>query len=164
MSRSAVFFLLALACAAFSSSLPALIAGEWAWASVSILLALAWWAANRRGYRWGSAAFVVFVCVSALGMLSGQPKAAMIVSISAALAAWDLDHWILQVRDRPQDLPGSGMENRHLEVLAVVIGVGTLAGILAVSLSIPLSFWPAALVCLLLAIMLRQALSKFRQG
>lgn len=117
------------------------IAGYLAGAVIAILMAPAWWLAQK-----DPASSLPTVCLSAsvglavVGRLIGCSPAWMIFGSAAALAAWDLVLLDSAVGNHSSGEPTRLYENRHLQSLLIVLGFALLAIVLGRFVNIQLPF------------------------
>ena len=173
MKRTKIAFTVALIVAAVAVGMPNLLVGQPVWAGFLFLLGGLWWVAHWRNGSLGSIAFALFTAICVIGVRQSTPPAALVIGLSAALAAWELEHFeqsageVLQPTAPPQamlqDDMISALERDHLRVMGWVIGIGLVAGILATLTSIRISFWVEAFIVLAAMIALRVALRAFNQ-
>jgi hypothetical protein len=124
------------------------------WIGVGLILAVGWlWLAGQwRGWGWvASSALVLLVGTAAFGLWLGLGTAWMLVSVVAALSAWDLDHFTQRLKRAGRVEGARALERTHLWRLLAVDGLGFTLGALALGLRIQFGFG-AALVLGLLAV------------
>ena len=117
------------------------IAGYWVGAAIAILMAPAWWLAEK-----DPASSLPTVCLSVsvglavVGRLIGCSPAWMIFGSAAALAAWDLVLLDSAVGNHSSGEPTRRYENRHLQSLVMALGFAFLAIVLGRFVNIQLPF------------------------
>jgi hypothetical protein len=129
---------------------------------------LAWLAARRLDRGWiDSIALLLYTGAAALGTLFQAPAGWMLVSLAAALSAWDLAYFTRRVKGMEGEQASRALERQHLQRLAMVIGAGlAVAGAamaFATLLRIRFSFGLALLGGLLAFIALSQVIGFLRR-
>lgn len=105
----------------------------------------------------------LFFMAGGIGFWLGAPGGLMLVAGVATLGAWDLDHFLqrLSIVERVDYDTGLGRE--HLRRLGMVEGLGLLAGLLALTSRITLSFWWEVLLALLAVLGIRAVIRFVRK-
>ncbi len=122
------------------------------WAGVVAVLAAGglWLLGHRRSLPWTSSlCLVVQTVAAAVAVLYGVWGGWPVISLVAALVAWDLDEFAQRMRaaERVDDAPGQ--ERRHIQRVLVVAGIGGLLAIVGLVLQVRLSFGLALLLAAL---------------
>jgi hypothetical protein len=118
----------------------------WLWVSLGLLWLIGHYSPGQGTSTMG---LVIFIGAAGYGVWQGRPAGWLLVSLVAALAAWDLDHF--ERRLRRADTRQADLRRAHLQRLAVVAGLGLGLGWLALGLRVELNLgW--AIVLSLLAI------------
>lgn len=132
---------------------------------LSLALGLAWWYGWLRGWGWAaSLALPAFVLAAVAGYwLAGAPAGLMLVSIVAALLAWDLDHFAQRARSVDRVEAAAAIERSHLRRLAATNGVGLLLAGAALAIRLRFGFGVALLLALLAAWALSQVIGFMRR-
>lgn len=81
-----------------------------------------------------------FVIGAALGGWYGVTSGWLLCSVTAALAAWDLNYFIHHVQDTKNVENARALERAHLQRLGIVAGIGLLLGALALTVRLTLRF------------------------
>ena len=115
------------------------IAGYWVGAAIAILMAPAWWLAQKYASL-PTVCLSVSVGLAVVGRLIGCSPALMIFGCAAALAAWDLVFLDSAVGNHSSGEPTRRYENRHLQSLLMVLGFALLAIVLGRFVTIQLPF------------------------
>lgn len=140
-----------LAAASLAAALA--LAGSWPGAAAALGLGALWLAGRWR--RWGPIAALGFAASVALAVLSlwlsKETRVALLalLSVAAALCAWDLDRLARRLARYPYVGDRARLERRHLVRLLAVTAAGLLLGLATLALQIRLAFLPALLLSLL---------------
>ena len=117
--------------------------------------------AGRRGWA-SSLGLALYTCVAAGGLLLATHLAAgwMLIGLTGALTAWDLDGFLHRLRSvkRMDAAARRDLEYRHLRRLLVVDGLGLLLAAVALGIRLELKLGVVLLVGLLAALGLSRAL------
>lgn len=107
--------------------------------------------------------FAAFSLLGVVGLLRGLPGLAGLVIFGAALVAWDLHHFVrrLQQVDRVE-APGE-LVRAHVQRLFVVVGLGLVAGGLALYVRIDFGLTGIALLSLVLVFSLSRVVRHLRR-
>ena len=117
------------------------IAGYWVGAAIAILMAPAWWLAQK-----DPASSLTTVCLSVsvglavVGRLIGCSPAWMIFGSTAALAAWDLVLLDSALGNHSSGEQNHRYENKHLQSLLLALGFALLAIVVGRFVNIQLPF------------------------
>jgi hypothetical protein len=112
------------------------------WPGLLLIIAAGagWLAGQGRGWAWlDSLLLVAFVSLAGLGVWLGASAGLMLLGLTAALAAWELQqarHRFAQARHIATE---AVLRRAHLRRLALVSGGGLLLGSLALLLHLPLN-------------------------
>ena len=116
-------------------------AGYWVGAALAILMAPAWWLAQKDpASRLLPVCLSVSVGLAVVGRLIGCSPALMIFGSAAALAAWDFIFLDSALGKHSFGEPTRRYENRHLGSLLMVLGFALLAIVLGRFVTIQLPF------------------------
>lgn len=117
------------------------IAGYWVGAAIAILMAPAWWLAQKDpALSLPTVCLSVSVGLAVVGRLIGCSPVWMIFGSAAALAAWDLVLLDSAVGNHSSGEPTRLYENRHLQSLLMALGFALLAIVLGRFVNIHLPF------------------------
>jgi hypothetical protein len=123
-----------------------------------------WVEALLRSWRWpASPLLVIFTGATVYGARQDFPPFFMLIAISAALSAWDLDHMLQRLAQVRPGAVAPGIPRRHLMRLAAVNGLGLLVGGAALLFRLRLSFTLALLLSLVLFYALSQVVLFIRR-
>lgn len=139
--------------------------GLWAGTAAVLAAGILWLLGQWRALPWASSAGLVAQTVAAaVAMLNGVWGGWSVLSVVAALAAWDLDQFAQRMRaaGRVDDAPRQ--ERRHIQRLSVVAGIGGLLGLVALSLQVRLSFGLALLLAVLMMMCLGLVIGYMRRA
>jgi hypothetical protein len=127
----------------------------WLWVSLGLL-----WLIGHYGPGKGVATvgLVVFIGAAGYGVWQEHPAEWLLVSLVAALAAWDLDHFERRLRQARPGTQETDLRRAHLQRLALVAGLGLGLGWLALGVRIELGLGWAILLSLLTIIGLSRVL------
>ena len=158
MSTAAKSLYVAIGLAALAPALGFTASGLFPWTLLPVAIGLAWWLGRSRGWRWiASPAMVCLVILDAFGMLRAVFPAWMLAGAAAALAAWDLDHFSQRLASAARVERERQWVSAHLRRLGVVAGLGSLLGLIGLSLQIQLGLGWAIALGLLAVVSLAQA-------
>jgi hypothetical protein len=140
-----------LLAASAAMSAGAALRGSWLFAALSLLLALLWWFLRRFDLSvLPTLGLIVFLFAAVLGVLAELPSWLMLLSVTAALAVWDLERFSRRLRKVSGIDDAVALQAAHLRRLAGVCVTGTAAGLLALNIQVQLSLLPTAVIALLL--------------
>jgi hypothetical protein len=142
--------------------------GQWPGVVLAVSLGGLWWLNVKSSRDWlASALLLVVVALAAAGLWLDLDAGWLLAGLVGALCAWDLDHWVRQLRGVEWDEPSAArrlaLEKEHLRRLAAVAGVGLVLGLLALVVHVRLSFFLAVLLGLLIAWGLSRAVTILRR-
>jgi len=127
------------------------------------------WLFSQRGRRtWPAAALLLgAAALAAAGLWLDLGAGWMLAGLVGALCAWDLDHWLRQMRGVEWNESSAArrlaLEKGHLSRLVAVAGVGLALGLVALAVRVRLSFFLAVLLGLLAAWGLSRAVAYLRR-
>ena len=128
----------------------------WSGAVVIVMLGALWLVGWQRGWTWtNTLALVGNVSMAALNVWLGSAPLVLLFGVVATLAAWDLFSFSMRLRHAPQIIGEAALIKGHLQRLGMVIGIGLLLGIMALTVRLGLSFGWALGLTLLVALGLR---------
>ncbi len=135
------------------------------WNGALLILACGgvWLLAQRRRWRADSVMLVVFLVTAALGLLIGVGSGWMLLGVTAALGAWDLDRFSRRLEFAQQGAGDGELERRHLLRLLMVSSIGLLLGAVALALSLRIGFGMILLLGLLAIMGLGQLVGFLRR-
>jgi hypothetical protein len=127
----------------------------WLWVSLGLL-----WLIGHYGPGEGAATvgLVIFIGAAGYGVWQERPAGWLLVSLVAALATWDLDHFERRLRRARPEIMETDLRPPHLQRLAVVAGLGLGLGWLALGIRVQLSLGWAIILSLLAIIGLSRVL------
>jgi hypothetical protein len=129
------------------------------------VMGMVWLIAEQRDWPWlTSWGFAAFAGAAAFGVWQGGAAGWLLVSLVAALAAWDLAFFTRRLRQAGQTAPEPALSQAHLGRLAVVAASGLLLGGLALGLRFQLSFGWAIFLGLLAVIGLSRVIRSARRS
>lgn len=121
--------------------------GLWAGAGLCVALGVLWLGGKWRGADWAADPCLAgWVGLAAFGAWQGLPSGGSLLSVVAALAAWDLSHFAGRLRRAGHVERRAELERAHLGQLATVAAIGALLGAAALGLRLELTFGWALLV------------------
>jgi hypothetical protein len=139
--------------------------GDWLVASIVLGLGLVWLAGQRRGWGWlVSLGLVIFVGLAALGLYSGVVSLWILLATLGALSAWDLAYFARRLEQTPNVDGAAAMKQTHFRRLQIVVGVGLLLGLAALSWQPQLTFSQAVLLGLLMVLSLSWVVGFIRRA
>jgi hypothetical protein len=145
--------LLTLLCAGMATLALALGYGDqalWAGVGIDIAIGLLWLAGDWRIWDWAAAPCLAgWTGLAAFGAWQGLAAGWMLIAVIAALAAWDLGHFAMHLRDAGAIAQPADLARAHLRQLAIVVVSGTLLGSIALGMRIELTFGWAILAAVL---------------
>lgn len=113
----------------------------WAGVGVLLLIGLLWLAGDRRSWDWVvEPCLAGWVGLAAFGAWWGTISGWMLLGLVAGLAAWDLRHFDMRLRDGGAIPPPNNLTRAHLRRLALVAGSGLLFGAIALGVHFELTF------------------------
>jgi len=124
---------------------------SWISIGIVVLIGLSWaFAVRLSWYRFCGWAFFIWILLSIAAIWLGRPGFWLVISITAALAAFDLSEFITRIGQYEADERLEVMIFNHLKYLGVVAAVALLLGLLASLAEMRLTFGLALLLgCLL---------------
>ena len=122
----------------------------WIGSALVIACGLAWWIGRRWSRtRIASSGLIVFTAAAAIGMWIGATAGWMLTGTTAALAAWDMAHYLQRAKLVSRVEQRDELARAHLRRLLIVAGTSLASGWLGLSLQVDLSFGPALLLGLI---------------
>ncbi len=138
--------------------------GQWVWTAVIGLVGVLWLAGTWRGWEWvASMGLIGFTGIAAVGLWLDLGAGWMVFGLVAALCAWDLGRFVLCLRRVGRVEAERELEQRHLQRLLAVAGLGLLVAAIALSIEIRFTFVMALLLGLLAVWGLSQAVGFLRR-
>jgi hypothetical protein len=135
------------------------------WSPLFTILGIVWLVGFHRRWRqitW--MVFTAFVVSTAFLAWKGTLPGIMLISLGAALVAWDLDFLIARFENMKPGSVDPEIERQHLKRLAAIIGIGFSLGGVALAFRIRFSFGLALLLVLLAFIGLSQLILNLRKS
>ncbi|MFN2291058.1 MAG: hypothetical protein ACK2UC_07720 [Anaerolineae bacterium] len=138
--------------------------GRWAW-SLAVLVATAVWVAGqwRRWPRIPDVGLPILTGFAAVGVLLGLRAELMVLGLTGALCAWDLDRFLSRLEQAGQVRDPRALADRHLGRLLSVAGLGLLLALLALQMELRLTLWTALLLGLLAVLALGRTVRYLRR-
>ena len=141
------------------------LAGQWPWAVVFTLLGLLGIVGQRRKWEMTSSILLFLFVVGDVNALSqGVAVPWLLISLVAALSAWDLDHFTRRLRKAEQIDKARVLERRHLRRLLIVDGLSLLVAAIALVLQVEISFGVALILGALAVMGISQVVAFLRQS
>lgn len=150
MKTIARFFWAHLLLAVATLAIAYALVGGWMFSIILIVLGGVWLAAQVRGaHGLGGFLLLLFLVAAAMNFWMGGPGWLLLFAVVTSLGAWDLNHFLQRLGEVDRVEFASGLGRSHLRRLALVEGIGLLAGLVALTVKIELQFgWVALLVLL----------------
>jgi hypothetical protein len=105
-----------------------------------VVIGLLWLAGDRQDWDWTAELCLAgWVGLAAFGAWWGTISGWMLIALIAALAAWDLRHFDIRLRNSGA-LPPAELTRTHLRHLALVAAAGLLFGGIALGIHFELTF------------------------
>lgn len=120
-------------------------------AALGSLWGLARW---RKAAGLETAFFSMVILGGAAGFFQGVAGWALLLSVVAALGAWDLDSFLQRLEAAERVEYSSGLGRDHLRRLAMVQGIGLLVGLLTLGIRARIPFWWELLLILMAVVSL----------
>ena len=131
----------------------------------AVLIGVLWAALERRDMAGGgSPAFLLYLLLAVVGMLSAVWPGFMLLGLLAALAAWDLSRFRMRVGVVGDGEMMDALAQKHIQRLVITLGAGGMLALLPLVVSISLDFVVLAAVILALLLMLRSAVYALRSA
>jgi hypothetical protein len=135
------------------------------WMILGPATGLVWWRSRRTGITWlPGAGLAAFTLWAVIGVLTRLPAVLMLLTVTAALGAWDLERLAVLVRQVEPHETNAALQRAHIFRLSMVILTGFLVGILALYIELQFNFLVTAAVILLLAFSLSRLIRLIRSG
>lgn len=132
-------------------------------AVLAVGLGLAWLMVEIRYARtFATGFFLAFLALAVVGSLNHAFIPAVLLGLSADLAAWDISRFRARIVGGTETEAVALLESRHLRKLAVTAGAGFFIALLPVFIQISISFVVLLLVILIMMIALRQSMLYLR--
>ena len=113
----------------------------WAGVGMVVVVGLLWLAGDWRGWDWAAELCLAgWVGLAAFGAWWGTISGWMLIGLVAALAAWDLRHFDIRLRNGGALPPPAELTRAHLRQLALVAAAGLLFGGIALGIQVELTF------------------------
>jgi uncharacterized membrane protein len=125
---------------------------------------LLWLACDWQRWRWTASVGLILCTVLAVsGLTQGLPAAWMLVCLTAALMAWDLDGFRRTLEDQGEVQRAVLLQRQHLQRLLMVCLVGLGLGLVALQIRTRLTLGVALSLGLLAVLGLNRAISFLRR-
>jgi hypothetical protein len=141
-------------------------AGQYILFAVLVLLIGVLWMLDRaqRFKHLASVMLVIFTLLAVFAFWLQLFMPLLVLAVSAALMAWDLDHFRWRIHHGPPVDNLVRLERHHIQQLLLVGGVGVLTAEATLLVQIQLSFWAAFGAALLVLFGLIRALALIRRS
>jgi hypothetical protein len=140
------------------------VARRWPWLLVTGGLGLLWLAGYWRDWLWvAPLALAGLALAAAAGLLQAFGPGWMVLSLVAALCAWDLHYWVHTRRHLESAEDHRALERAHIRRLLAVAGLALALAAVALTVELRLTFFLALLLGLLAAWGLGRALGFLRR-
>lgn len=137
MSKLALWGSLILTSGALATGYAA--SGDWPVALLAAIAGGGWLLAQRRGRAEAAAPMLVgYIALAALGRWFGAESALMLLGVTGALAAWDLQRLQERLGYASSAQAARDLERAHLKRLGIVSALGYLAGLAALYVQVRL--------------------------
>jgi hypothetical protein len=134
-------------------------------AGVMVIMGVLWLLDHEQRWNYlASFALVLIALFCALGYWLQVYMPLLVVSLTAGLAAWDLDHFTRRVKDNTPVEHLHRMEKQHIQQLLVVCGIGLLIAEGTLLIEIQLGFWTVFGAALVVLFGLNWAIGLIRRG
>ena len=157
------FFTTAVVLSALSAGIGCLLVEVWWLGLLFILLGLGWWFNHFHQRLAENIPFILFLAAAAYAGFRGAAPFWLLVSGTFALIAWDLDHFMRQLKAGMLIFGEGLMVKAHCRQLAQVAGISFMAGTAALLIEINFSFAAAFILAFLaiwgLSFLLRQVVN-----
>ena len=140
--------------------------GYWPGSLVSLGFAALWVLIRRRSIRlsWASSLLFVFSTAAAvMGALIGLVPWLMLLAISSAMAAWDLDFFLRRMETADLILDRARLERQHLLKLGAVEGIALTVGTVALLIHLQVGFGMEVFLGALTVALITQAVGFIRR-
>jgi hypothetical protein len=140
-------------------------AGYFLLAGVAIICGVLWLLDHEQ--RWNHLASIMLALITifcAFGYWLQVYMPLLVLSLTAALAAWDLDHFAQRMRRAVMPVQFGRIEKQHIQYLLIVCGSGLVIAEGTLLIRIQLNFWVAFVAALLVLIGLTRTLAIIRRG
>jgi len=144
LELAAVFLSPAVLCAAL------LIAGQTTLLAAAVATGIIWLlAANSGKSSYISACFAVILLLAFLADNSGVSPSLLLLSVSLALAAWDLSRFAARLSRLTPPEYAARLERLHLQRLGQTLAAGLAAGLAAIMIRVEVGFIPEMILAVL---------------
>ena len=159
-----VFFYLSLATAVIAWGGGYALSGLWLWIAAPVLMGLIWLYGWLRNYHpMTTVGLVGFTIGAALGALYELPPMLCLVSLLAAVTAWDLDYFNRRLGKQKSSAETQALERNHLLRLLVVWLIAVPLAGMTLLVNLKLSLWAAILVAIVAALGLNRMIKHQRK-
>jgi hypothetical protein len=136
----------------------------WVLAAAIIVLGALWLLRHRLGWLWATWPVVLLLVAAAVaGTWLALNPILLLVGLTAALSAWNLDHFVRQLGEVDAVEQERTLKHLHLRRLLIVDGLGLLLAVLALTIRIRLSFGVALTLGLIALLGLSRAIRFLRR-
>ncbi len=130
------------------------------WTIFLVLLSLLWNWGQRRGLVILDSIFLVlYTLAAAVGILAGGPPILALLTLIAAISAWDLGHFYQRLRLVQDEADVNQMSKRHLARWAILASLSLVLPLVAYSIRFELSLGVAILIGFLAVLGLSRVVS-----
>lgn len=165
MNLAAWILWVAVTLAALSAGAGFGLQASWIGLALAFIAGVLWLLILRRRIEWAaSLPLFGFTALAVFGIAVGVGPGWILVSLAAALAAWDLDYFLRRVREVKDSSLAASMTAHHLRRLVGVIAVGVLVASGALFIQYRLTFGMAIIVSLLAVFVLTRLISMFTRS
>jgi hypothetical protein len=141
-----------------------ILSGYWRWVIPIPVLLILWGFGQHRGWMWtNDLIFAGMTVLTTAGFWLSTPTTWLLVSLVAALSAWDLEHYTWRTRDVKSTQGVIEQGKGHFKRLLLVDGIAILLALLAQSLHFKLGFGLAIFFSLLVVLALSQGVIRNRK-
>jgi hypothetical protein len=134
-------------------------------AGLFLILGTMWLLDNRRRrHHLPSLVLIVFTLFCILGYWLQLSMPVLVLALSAAIAAWDMDHFIQRIQAQPPLREFDRLQRHHIKQLVIVIGIGIVIAQTVLLIQITLNFWIIFVIALLVTVSLTRVLMMIRSG
>jgi hypothetical protein len=115
----------------------------WGLYSLGLVFLGVWWLAMQQRKSWGAEGLMLFAFVvsAAVGNYIHLPGWLLLLGVVASLGAWDLYHFLMRLNGAEHVEYASGLGREHLRRLVLVELGGMVAGMVALTFRLGVSFW-----------------------
>lgn len=153
--RAALLSLIGVTALLFA--LVTLATGDTLAAALAVVVGLVWlYLEFRRSEISGVAFFVIFVGLAVVDSLKNAPVPAVLLALSAVLAAWDLSNFRRRTAGEDESDAKAALERNHLRKLGVTTGLGFAAALIPLVAQISIPFAALCILLVIVAVALRR--------